>query len=110
MKLLFRELHPEDGDENPRGLAFPQGEWRHCWPFTTGVGGVDPTFALSVSVFSALQSSMPKVLTLKKKFTSKSFRDRTWRVCETSPSGLLILPASLTSYGCCSHLTFLLGR
>ena len=85
MKLLFRELHPEDGDENPRGLAFPQGEWRHCWPFTTGVGGVDPTSALSVSVFSALQSSMPKVLTLKKK-------NSLLRVFEIEPGGCVKLP------------------
>ena len=188
MKLLFRELCPEDGDGNTKGLAFPQGEWRHCWPFKYGgvllllslfsrvwfcttpkttalqappslgfsrqehwsglpfpspmhesekwkvkmksdcsppgssIHGIFQarvlewgaiafsTSALSMAIFSALRSSVPKVLTFKKKFTSKSFRDRTWKVCKTSPSGLLILPTSLHSSGCCSHLTFLLGR
>lgn len=80
---------------------------RRCWPSKPQ----DPTSALSVTIFAALQSSMPVALTLKKKYiTSQSFRDRIWKVCKPSPSGRLILPTSLNSLGCCSHLTFLLGR
>lgn len=102
-------------DRSRSSRSFPLGDT--VSPFPRGIGDCaglshfgDPTSALSEATVSALQSSLPKALAFKKKITSKSFRARLWKGCKPCPSGLLILPTCLNSFGCYSHLTFLLGR